>query len=181
MIIFSNKDWQHILFLCVLFWFYELFLCSLSANTKDGCSRRLKYLLKMIKTLTLCYSRVLLRFLKDNEKKLFRNLKRSTLKLERNKSHLMFNYNWKKKHDYKFQDCRNSHLISQLQMKLVPKFTKEGPDVSFTQFEKVVFQWLSLFWKKWLNLVKVAKKRPQSSKNLNIRYIIYFITKFDLF
>ena len=32
-----------------------------------------------------------MRFLKDNEKKLFRNLEHSNLKLERNKSHLMFN------------------------------------------------------------------------------------------
>ena len=41
--------------------------------------------------LSLWYSRVVLRFLKDNKNKLLRNLERSTLKLERNKSHLMYN------------------------------------------------------------------------------------------
>ena len=45
----------------------------------------------MIRMLILWYSQVVLKFLKDNEKKLFRNLERSTLKLERNNSHLMFN------------------------------------------------------------------------------------------
>ena len=45
----------------------------------------------MIKILSLWYSQVLLRLLKDNEKKLYRNLECRTLKLERNKSHLMFN------------------------------------------------------------------------------------------
>ena len=44
----------------------------------------------MIKILSLWSSRVVLRFLKDNEKKLFRNSERTTLKLERNKSHLTF-------------------------------------------------------------------------------------------
>ena len=48
-------------------------------------------IIKMIKILSLWYSLVVLRFLKDNENKLFRNLERSTLKLEGNKSHLMFN------------------------------------------------------------------------------------------
>ena len=49
------------------------------------------YLLKMIQILSSWYSRVVLRLWKDNKKKLFRNLERTALKLERNKSHLIFN------------------------------------------------------------------------------------------
>ena len=45
----------------------------------------------MIKVLSLWYSRVVPRFFKDNEKKLFKNLERSTLKFERMKSHIIFN------------------------------------------------------------------------------------------
>ena len=57
--------------------------------------------IKMIKILSLWYSRVVLRFLKDNEKKLLgRNLERTTLKLERNKSYLMFN-----------ETCYNNNIL----------------------------------------------------------------------
>ena len=65
------------------------FLCSFSVNTGDGCSRQLKYILKLIKVLSLWYVRFVLRFLNYVKKKLFRNLDLSTLKLERKKSHLM--------------------------------------------------------------------------------------------
>ena len=48
---------------------------------------------------------VVLRIMKDNEKKLFINLKRSTLKMERKKSHLMFN-----------ETCYNNDIL--------PKYTR---------------------------------------------------------
>ena len=60
-------------------------------GTEDGCSRQLEYLFKLIKTLCLWYFRVILRFLKDNENKLLRNLKSITTKLETNKSNPMLN------------------------------------------------------------------------------------------
>ena len=48
--------------------------------------------IKMIKVLSFWYSKIHLRFFKDNEKTLYRNMERFTLKLEKkNKSHLMFN------------------------------------------------------------------------------------------
>ena len=47
--------------------------------------------IKLIKFLSFWYSKIVLRFFKDNEKTLYRNLERSTLKLEKKKSHLMFN------------------------------------------------------------------------------------------
>ena len=47
-------------------------------------------MIKMIKVLSFWYSKIVLRFLMDNEKIIYRNLERNTLKLERNKSHLMF-------------------------------------------------------------------------------------------
>ena len=45
----------------------------------------------MIKVLSFWYFKILLRFLKRNKKTLYRNLERSTLKFEKNKSHAMFN------------------------------------------------------------------------------------------
>ena len=45
----------------------------------------------MIKVLSFWYSKIVLRFLKDNEKTMYRNLERSILKLKKYKSHLMFN------------------------------------------------------------------------------------------
>ena len=91
LILFFNKNWQHTLFLCVLLCFLWtcFLLSSLSVNTEDGCSRQLKHSLKMIKILSLWYSQVVLTFLKDNDKKLFRNLEHITLKLERNESYQM--------------------------------------------------------------------------------------------
>ena len=85
--------WQNILFfICFVVVFTNLLLfSSFSVNSEDGCSGRLKYLLKMIKILSSLYYLVVLRFLKDNEKKLFRSLDRRTLKPETNKSHSMFN------------------------------------------------------------------------------------------
>ena len=47
--------------------------------------------IEIIKILSLWCSKIVLRLFKANEKTLYRNLERSTLKLERNKTHLMFN------------------------------------------------------------------------------------------
>ena len=44
----------------------------------------------MIKVLNFWYSKIVLRFFKDKQKIIYKNLERSTLKLEK-KSHLMFN------------------------------------------------------------------------------------------
>ena len=103
-------------FLCVLLWFLPTCLLSyFSVNTEDGCSGRLKYLLKMLKILSLWYSRFVLRFLKENEKKLFRNLERTTLKLERTKSQLMFNetcYNNLKSKSVNFKMSVSDDFIS---------------------------------------------------------------------
>ena len=69
--------------MCDLFFFSEFYASNFSVDTEDGYSRRLKYLLKMIKILSLWYSRVAMRFLTNEENELFRNLEISTLKLER--------------------------------------------------------------------------------------------------
>ena len=45
----------------------------------------------MIQVLSFWYSKIVLRFLTDNEKIIYRNLERKILKLEGDKSHLMFN------------------------------------------------------------------------------------------
>ena len=49
------------------------------------------YILRMLRILSLWYSRVVLRFLKNNENKLIRNFESSPLILEIKKSHLVFN------------------------------------------------------------------------------------------
>ena len=48
--------------------------------------------IKMIRVLSFWYSKIVLRFLTDNEKIIYTNFERNTLQLEKeNKSHLMFN------------------------------------------------------------------------------------------
>ena len=69
---------------------FHLTLLFFSVNIEDGCSRRLKYLFKMVTILILQYSRVLLRFFRDKEKKMCKNQERSTAKLKKKKSQLMF-------------------------------------------------------------------------------------------
>ena len=54
----------------------------------------------MIRFLSFWYSKIVLRFLTDNEKIMYRNLERNTLKLERNKFHLMFN-----------ETCYNNNIL----------------------------------------------------------------------
>ena len=73
----------------------SLLLCSFSVNTEYGHSRRLKYLFEIIKVMSLWYSLVLLRFLKNNAKKWFINLELSTLELERKKSHYLYKHVYK--------------------------------------------------------------------------------------
>ena len=70
--------------------FYSLFFFS--GNTDDCCSGRLKYLF--------------VRFFTDNKKIMHSNLELFALKLERNKSHLMFN-----------ETCFNNDIPSQLHKK----------------------------------------------------------------
>ena len=132
MILFCNNEWQHILFLCILLWFLPTCVCWL------------EYLLKMLKILSLWYSRGVLRFLKGNEKKLYRNLKRSTLKLERNKSHLMFN-----------ETCHNNDILTKYttknRKKLVHSRSMLEKNFPIQQSDNTGILWW--IWEKWFKKI----------------------------
>ena len=68
-----------------------LYLSFYSFNTDIGCSVLLKKSIKVTNVLSFWYLKIVLGFFKVNKKTLYRNLKHTTLELEKKDAHLMFN------------------------------------------------------------------------------------------